>query len=292
MKKLLIPHLSLFILNFLFCISFLHAQPQFDLSQNVYRLPYENAKVFHVNSDQSTHDPLGRFDLKASGLDDCNSHKIVAAAAGIVRLKVESHDTSCGSCGSFNNYVWIEHANNEWSKYTHFKKNSVPVNVNDTVCAGDFLGYECWVGATSPDYARHLHFELRRPNNPANPVINPSGGFMDPADGVHLIPVINTVTKHYMEDGDNLTASSSTACTATNYIIAGQTISSGAIKIYMASGTITTDSNTINFQNASNGLFHAGNSVTLSPGFHAQAGTSFQARIGSCAPTAQPGGCN
>ena len=86
-----------------------YAQPVFDISQNVYRLPYENGKVFNVRSDQYTHDPLGRFDLRASGTDDCNSHRIVAAAAGIVRLKVENNDTSCSSCGSYNNYVWIEH---------------------------------------------------------------------------------------------------------------------------------------------------------------------------------------
>ena len=265
-----------------------YAQPAFDISQNVYRLPYENGKVFNVRSDQYTHDPLGRFDLRASGTDDCNSHRIVAAAAGIVRLKVENNDTSCSSCGSYNNYVWIEHANSEWTKYTHFKRNSVAVNVNDTVCAGDFLGYECGIGATSPAYFRHLHFELRRPNDPANPIIDPAGGYMDPADGVHLIPVINTVSKHYMEDGDNLTASSSTSCTANDYAISAQTFSS-TIKIYMASGTINNNSNAVIFQSSSIGLFHAGTSVTLTPGFHAQAGSSFQARIGNCAPT---DGCN
>jgi hypothetical protein len=29
--------------------------------------------------------------------------------------------TSCSSC---NNYVWIEHPNGEWTKYTHFITNS------------------------------------------------------------------------------------------------------------------------------------------------------------------------
>ena len=111
---------------------------------------------------------------------------------------------------------------------------------------------------------------------------------MDPADGVHLIPVINTVSKHYMEDGDNLTASSSTSCTANDYAISAQTFSS-TIKIYMASGTINNNSNAVIFQSSSIGLFHAGTSVTLTPGFHAQAGSSFQARIGNCAPT---DGCN
>ena len=265
------------------------AQPPFDLSQNVYRLPYENNKAFEVRHDVLTHSPLGRYDLRAAGTDDCSSHRIVAAAAGVVRRVVENNNTSCPSCGEQNNYVWIEHANSEWTKYTHFKQNSVTVSVNDTVCAGHILGYECWIGATTPAEFRHLHFEVRRPNDPANPVIDPAGGFMDANDGVHLIPVINTVTKHYMAQGDDLIASSSTACTATNYTITSTTIASGNIKINMASGTITTSTNDINFQNGSNGLFHAGTSVTLGPGFHAQAGTSFQARIGNCAPT---GSCN
>jgi hypothetical protein len=268
------------------------SQPAFELSQNVYRLPYENGQDFRVNHDQLTHTPPGRFDLKASGADDCNSHRVVAAAAGIVRMKVESHDTSCTGCGSYNNYVWIEHANNEWTKYTHFRKNSVVVNVNDTVCAGDFLGYECWVGSTAPAYARHLHFEVRRPNNPANPVIDTAGGFMNPGDGAHLIPVINTVAVHFMEQGENLTGSGSTSCTSANYILASQSVSPGIIKIYMASGTIRTNSSSITFENASNGLFHAGSEVTLSPGFHIQAGSSFQARIGNCATTVSPWGCN
>jgi len=39
-------------------------------------------------------------------------------------------------------------------------------------------------------------------------------------------------------------------------------------------------------------MFHAGNSITITPGFTAAAGTYFHARIGNCSSTSFPGGCN
>lgn len=271
---------------------YVDAQPLFELSRNVYRIPYENAKQMEVRQDHYTHSPAqGRYDLRALGTDDCNSHKIVAAAEGRVEMVVENNTQSCPTCGSSNNYVWISHANDEWTKYTHFKQNSVTVNVGDIVCAGTVLGDECWVGATNPAEFRHLHWEVRRPNNPASPVINPSGGFMNNGDGAHLIPVINSFSKHYFEQNDAWTASSSTSCTHTNISMGSQTIAVNDIKIYMASTDIITNNNAVVFQNGSNGMFHAGNSVTLSPGFTAGAGSYFHAKIGSCATTNFPGAC-
>lgn len=269
------------------------AQPQFELSRNVYRIPYENGQAMTVRQDHYTHNPVqGRYDLRADGTDDCSSHRIVAAAAGRVELVVDNNSQSCPSCGASNNYVWIRHANDEWTKYTHFKQNSVLVNIGDTVCAGTILGFECWVGATSPAEFRHLHWEVRRPNNPAAPVIDPSGGFMAEADGAHLVPVINSFSKHYFEKDDSRIASSGTSCTNTNITVAAQTIAAAAFLIYMASGTIANNNNAVTFQNAANGLLHAGESVTLSPGFIAAAGCYLHVRIGNCASTAFPGGCH
>lgn len=273
-------------------VNSINAQPQFELSTNVYRIPYENGKDMEVRQDHYTHGPTqGRYDLRALGTDDCNSHRIVAAAEGRVEMVVENNSQSCTTCGSSNNYVWISHANDEWTKYTHFRQNSVSVSVGDIVCAGTVLGYECWVGATNPAEFRHLHWEVRRPNNPALPVIDPAGGFMDPSDGAHLIPVINSFSKHYFEQGDERTASSSTACTSTNATIPAQTVAAADIRIAMASTDISTNNNAVVFQNGSSGMFHAGNSVTLTPGFQAAAGTYFHARIGSCATTNFPGSC-
>lgn len=269
------------------------AQPQFELSRNIYRIPYSNSNIIEVRQDHFTHDPVqGRYDLRALGADNCSSHQIVAAAAGRVQMVEDDNSQSCPTCGSSNNYVWIRHANDEWTKYTHFKQNSVLVNVGDTVCAGTVLGFECWVGATSPAEFRHLHWEVRRPNNPASPAIDPSGGFMNEADGAHLIPVINSISKHYFEKGDSWAASSSTSCTNINVTVATQTFGADAFKIVMASTDIISNNNTVIFQNASNGLLHAGNSITITPGFRAQPGSYFHARIGNCATTPFPGGCD
>ena len=284
--------LSLVLISFIMTSSLCQAQPEFEISRNVYRLPYANGKEFTVSSDVYTHNPQGRYDLKASGVNNCSTHVIVAAAAGRVMRVVENNDESCPDCGASNNYVWIQHANDEWTKYTHMAYGSVPVAVGDTVCAGATLGYECWVGATTPANSRHLHFEVRRPVNPQNVIIDPAGGYMDSLDGFHLIPVMTTPSKHYMADGDILTASSSTSCTAADITPGATTIGNAQTRIYMASATVSTSANTITYNDGSNGLYQAGTSVTLEPGFHARAGTFFTARIGNCATTPFPGGCN
>ena len=297
-------------LSCLICLSALlavampsHAQPRFELSANIYRVPYDNGYFMTVSRDHFTHtstngDVTGRYDLVGTGLgSSCNVYRIVAAAPGIIRRIVDTHNTrppTCDpNCDDFNNYVWIEHANGEWSKYTHLQQNSVTqtagLSVGDTVCAGSFLGYECDIGQAS---GRHLHFEVRRPNNPATINISVNGGFMARADAAHVVPVINSISKHYFEDGDSWIGTSSTSCTNTNVTVPAVTIPNEGFRIYMASNTIVTNSNTVRFVNGSNGMFHSGSSVTLSPGFSAEAGTYFHARVGNCAPSTFPGGCN
>jgi len=143
--------------SFLAVLSFsalqLAGQPQFELSRNVYRVPYSNGITVTVNNDHYTHDPLGRYDLKGSGFGgSCGvAYPIVAAAEGIIRRIVDNnnvHGPDCSSnCTQYNNYVWIEHANGEWTKYSHMKYQSTTIDaglsVGDQVCAGTFLGYEC-----------------------------------------------------------------------------------------------------------------------------------------------------
>lgn len=290
MKKIIKPRYGLSVCIVMAFASVTYAQPLFELSNNVYRIPYESDKDFKVQQDHITHSPQGRYDLRVQGTDDCNSHRIVSAAAGTVRRVVENNSASCPSCGSNNNYVWIEHANGEWSKYTHFKQNSVTVNVNDVVCAGTILGFECYVGGTSPAQFRHLHFEVRRPNDPSNIIIDPAGGFMDDAD--HLIPVINSISKHYFDKDDTWTSSGSTTCSFANISIGSQNIANTEIKIYMASSSIASGNSVITHENGSSGLWQAGGSVTFNPGFTARSGSYFNARIGNCATTPLPGGCN
>ena len=290
---------TFFIIALLFLSIKNEAQPTFELSRNIYRLPYDNGTVMLVGRDHFTHtspdaDVTGRYDLNGTSQGaGCSIYRIVAAAPGIVRRVVDNHNSSCTSCADDNNYVWIEHANGEWTKYTHMKQNSASVTagiaVNDTVCAGTFLGFECDIGAAS---GRHLHFEVRHPKNPSNIVISVNGGFMARIDAEHYVPVINSISKHFMEDGDTWTTTSSNTCTNTSITMPNSTIVNDAFKIYMASTTIITNNNTVLLQNGANGVFHAGTSITITPGFNAQPGSYFHAKIGGCAPTAFPGGCN
>lgn len=279
------------------------SQPTFELSRNVYWLPYATGTVTLVSRDHFTHtspdaDVTGRYDLVGTGQGSgCSVYRLVAAAPGIIRRIVDNHNTRppfCDpDCADFNNYVWIEHANGEWTKYTHMKQYSATQDaglaLNDTVCAGTFLGYECDIGQAN---GRHLHFEVRRPNNPANVTISVAGGFMARNDALHYVPVINSISKHYLQDSDTWIATGSNTCTNTNITVPAVTMPNNGYRVYMASSDITTNTNAVQFQNGSNGLFHAGSSVTFTPGFSANAGSYFHARIGNCAPTPFPGGCN
>ena len=104
----------------------------------------------------------------------------MAAASGHIRYIVDSFskrvDSSSGDPCT-NNYVWIEHANGEWTKYSHMKKHSTTktakLKVGQFVKAGTFLGYEDKVGCAS---GSHLHFEVGVPRT--NDPISTTGGFL------------------------------------------------------------------------------------------------------------------
>lgn len=104
-----------------------------------------------------------------------------------------------GLCQNYNNYVWIEHPNGEWSKYTHLATGSVPgtLVVGGPVTAGQVLGIEADVGRATgapscmgpPSTAgcgRHLHHEIAVPTDPTDDtpfITNANSPFIDP-DGV------------------------------------------------------------------------------------------------------------
>jgi hypothetical protein len=274
------------------------AQPTFELSTNIYRVPYAAGTDVHVTNDHRLHSPPGRYDMSGrnNGSSCSANYPIVAAAEGIIRRIEDDNNVSpptCDpNCANFNNYVWIEHANGEWSKYSHMKQNSTTVTaglqVGDQVCAGTLLGYECEVGqATGP----HLHFEVRVPNDPNNIQISVLGGFMD--DATHVIPVVNSISRHYFDADYDITASASTSCTNTDILLVIPYVTGNdGVRIYLANNSITTANNTaIIYSNGSNGMYQAGNSVTLSPGFQATAGSYFHARIGNCSTTGMVGTC-
>ncbi len=266
------------------------AQPQFEISRNIYRVPYLTGTDVHITNDHFTHSPVGRYDMSGNGNgSSCSSnYTIVAAAAGYVRRIVDNHDVhgpDCTTdCSDFNNYVWIEHANGEWTKYSHMKKNSTKGNaglvVGEFVQSGQMLGYECEIGQAS---GPHLHFEIRHPNDPNNVQISTLGGFMSDAD--HRIPVICGQTKNYFEAGDDITSAACPACSITTSLTLFNA-NFGANKVYakLVGGNIATSAN-VSFSSTSSTLLQSSTSIVFSPGLIVNQGAYFSARIGGCGTT-------
>ena len=152
------------------------------LSQGIYRLPFANGTAVQVFDDFKTHRPVGRVDLFAVG--GHAPYRVVAAAAGrIVAIQDSFGEQQSGRAAKdcHNNYVWIAHANGEWTNYSHLAQGSVTklarLKVGDNVRAGTFLGNE---GAVGCAMLNHVHFEVARPDL-AGPI--DSGGFLLDNDG-------------------------------------------------------------------------------------------------------------
>ena len=151
-----------------------------DASRAVYRIPYADGTEVRVTNDHTDHDPIGRIDMGGRG---GGTYKIVAAADGTVRHVVDGFDQRISGCKDLaaserkNNYVWIEHANGEWTKYAHMAKDSssgkAKLKVGQFVTAGTYLGDESDVGCATGD---HLHFEVGVPKAAGG--ITAVGGFL------------------------------------------------------------------------------------------------------------------
>lgn len=154
-------------------------------SEGVYRLPYADGVRARVFDDTASHRPRGRVDLVGLQLDPV---EIVAAADGKVVAIEDGHaEQQSGRVASEcrNNYVWIEHANGEWTLYSHMTYGSTTgaagLKLGDRVQRGQLLGHE---GAVGCAMLAHLHFEVARPSESA-PL--DAGGFLtDNADGRRL----------------------------------------------------------------------------------------------------------
>lgn len=121
-------------------------------------------------------------------------------------------------CDNHNNFVWIEHPNGEWSKYSHFRTGTVRIDYgwaeNDTVEVGDVLGEEGNVGFA---FGTHLHFEIAElgaftgtlPPNIGNP-----GGFISDTSLNHNPRVCDGTTAdyEYVDDNDGTTALTAGDC--------------------------------------------------------------------------------
>lgn len=175
-------------------------------SKGVYRIPYENGTSIKITNDFLTHKPLGRIDMNGAG----SPNKVVAAADGTIRYVVDSFSEQVDSDSGkpcTNNYVWIEHANGEWTKYSHMQKDSstkkAKIKVGQFVKAGTYLGDEGKVGCASGD---HLHFEVGVPKA-TNPITT-TGGFLTDNEGSkrNRVPRICGISGGIFVDGQTYEA--------------------------------------------------------------------------------------
>jgi hypothetical protein len=265
-------------------------QPQFEMSRNIYRVPYGNGTDVHISRDHYNHSPVGRYDMSGSGNgSSCSlNYPIVAAASGYVRRIQDGfdvHGPDCTqNCSDYNNYLWIEHANGEWTKYSHMRRNSTTVNaglsVGDFVSVGQLVGYECEIGQAS---GPHLHFEVRHPNNPGNVQISNAGGFMSDAD--HRIPVICGQPKHYWQSGDDLVSGSCSACNvAVSLFMSSQLFLTNSVYARLVGGSIVTG-NSVTFLPTSSTMLQSATLINFGPGLLVSEGSYFSAKIGACTTT-------
>jgi len=178
-----------------------------DQSLILYRLPYEDKTNIKIWQDHKSHN--NQIDM--AGVNGSAPYKVVAAQSGTVRFIEDSFTQNCSpSVGCNNNYVWIEHIGNEWTKYSHLATNSVTGKAGllkgDSVQAGQYIGDESNVGmATGSNDGRHLHFEAREVIS-VNPTPSELAGDLP---GTLRIPRFCGVPGQIVEMGEFYTA---TAC--------------------------------------------------------------------------------
>ena len=171
------------------------------MSAGNYQIPYANAIDLVVREDHNSHSLSNRLDLQ--GVDtSTNRYTIRAAADGTVRFIRDSGAAGCGTC---TNYVWIEHANGEWTGYSYLQIGSATTNaalsVGDPVTAGQFIGFEGNVGSPS---GTRLRFEVGVPANVNDPIVLNTGRLK----GSSRIPVICNVPDNVLRKTVQYTATS------------------------------------------------------------------------------------
>jgi len=151
-------------------------------SQARYRLPYADGTAVKVFDDFQTHRPVGREDLYA--VRGKEPFRVVAAADGRIMAIQDSYgEQQSGRAAALchNNYVWIAHANGEWTNYSHIARGSVTgkagLKVGDRVKAGQYIGDEDAIGCAM---LKHVHFEVAVPD--AKTPID-EGGFLEGNEG-------------------------------------------------------------------------------------------------------------
>jgi len=273
----------------------------YPLSHGYYRIPYDDGVGFRVSRDHTSHDPPIKEDWVSLAYGPLSSIPIVAAADGRIRQISDANTVCCSdkangvNCSACNNFVWIEHSNGEWTKYSHFQTGSVTfvagLDTNDCVVQGQLLGYEGDVGHTSGsgslnrpqtvcstplvDTTRkcgiHLHWEVR----------------MTSQNSDLRVPILCGVLGGIAYQNDTLVGAPCDPldCVA-GLAFPAQTVGGSAIAVSSAALSI---SSRVEYLDSRSTAYFAGDHVTLLPGFASRAGTYFHAMIKSCEDG--PNGC-
>ena len=117
-----------------------------------------------------------------------------------------------GLCQHYNNYVWIEHPNGEWSKYSHVGTGTASSNwsVGDWINAGEVVGLEGNIGAAT---GFHLHWEVGVPTDPNDETpFSDDGGFLQ---GNNVVALICDIPDNLFESGESYDAAPCTNQTPT-----------------------------------------------------------------------------
>lgn len=118
------------------------------------------------------------FRIPTFAAQDAGVNVLAAAAGTVIAVEESKFDRETGlTFGDPGNYVFIDHGNGWVSQYYHFRRDSVTVNVNDVVTAGQVIGL---VGSSGNSGAAHLHFEIQRYGTPVDPFVSPADYFVTP----------------------------------------------------------------------------------------------------------------
>lgn len=280
------------------------------VSKGRYRLPYQNGTKVRANNDHTSHpSSLNRIDMGGTGGGPYN---IVAAADGWIRIIEDDNTLWCPGptpsnptpCAGFsqsvccatdnaacnancrNNYVWMQHANGEWTKYTHFPNNSVTGRghqVGDFIQGGTVLGQQGQIGFAS---GPHLHFEVAVPHDGIDSISD--DGFLvgdgdaasDDYNRQNRIPAfcIGGTNGIWTAGNTGVAANCPASCDASS--APGIVLGAGTVRQLQA-GTITSGPNHV-VQTGAGESLQAQTRVTLGPGFRVQQNGYFSAGIAAC----------
>lgn len=112
------------------------------------------------------------FDIGSGG--KIGVYNLIAIKSGtVIKVNNTCEDNGylgngCG--GQLGNYVTIDHGNGYYSRYQHMAKNSITVNVGDTVEQGQVIGK---IGKSGSCTGAHLHFQIHVGGTSNSYAVNP-----------------------------------------------------------------------------------------------------------------------